>query len=125
MVRLLLFTIFLSLTLAPPAPKTLVLDGEILAQNARAIAAKSDPDKIKALELVLFRLANIWLPRNLGMRHLVCIGTKNSYCRIKHIRIKKFYSYFRTGSFKVPCCRLFSVKCFGSSGFAYNEVRVF
>ena len=33
----------------PPTPKTLVLDGQILAQNAQAIAAKSDPDKSKAL----------------------------------------------------------------------------
>lgn len=53
MFRLLLFAIFLSLTAAPPAPKTLVLDGEILAQNAQAIAAKSDPNKSEALaELV-------------------------------------------------------------------------
>lgn len=54
MFRLLLFAVFLSMTVTPPAPKTLVLDGEILAQNAQAIVAKENPDKSKALvKLVL------------------------------------------------------------------------
>ncbi len=36
MIRLLLFAIFLSLSVTLSAPKTLVLDGDILAQNALA-----------------------------------------------------------------------------------------
>ncbi len=53
MIRIFLFSLLLSLTAVPPAPNTLVFDGEILAQNAQAVTAKSDPNKTKALgELV-------------------------------------------------------------------------
>ena len=48
MFRLSLFVAFFSITLAPPAPNTLVLDGEILAQNAAA--GRSKPDKVEALK---------------------------------------------------------------------------
>ena len=50
MILIFLFSLLLSLTAVPPTPNTLVLDGEILAQNARAIATKSNPDKNKALD---------------------------------------------------------------------------
>ncbi|WP_373331301.1 alginate lyase family protein [Salmonirosea aquatica] len=44
---LILFSLFA--TIAPTVPKTLVLDGGTLAQNARAIENRSAPEKIKAL----------------------------------------------------------------------------
>ncbi|WP_373515609.1 alginate lyase family protein [Persicitalea sp.] len=59
MILSLLLAAFFSLRSAPSTPTTLVLDGKILAQNARAIAAKNDPNKIKALNELVQKADNV------------------------------------------------------------------